>query len=474
MITIFTRLVILLAAIILLVSCASPAVTANPRTMTFPPLRFEVPRSERVVLGNGMVVYMLEDHELPIVSMTAYVRVGSIYEPADKVGLAGLTGAVMRSGGTRDTPPEKLDAELEFMASHIESGIGADSGNLSMTTLTKNLDRTLELYGQVLMTPAFREDRVKLAINTSVEALRRENDDPKGVADRELNKALYAGHPLGRHPTIATVKNIGRVDMEAFHRRYYHPNSVILAISGDFRKDELLKRLTATFGSWAKKEVDFPRIDEPSTRVKPEILFVRKDVSQSVIRMGEMGIDKNNPDMYALRVMNYILGGGFTSRLTQEIRSNQGLAYNVESEVNVGQRFIGTIADETETKSESTVRTVTLLRNIIAGMAAAPVTDQELSLAKNAIINSFIFGFTKPEIVVGQQARLEFYGYPPGYLEKYRDNIARVTKDDVLRVAHTYLHPNAAVLVVVGNDKQFDKPLSTFGPVREIKLEIGK
>jgi len=260
MINIFTRLFILLAAVLALASCAAPGQTANPRTMTFPPLRFEVPRSERAVLPNGMTVYLLEDHELPLVNMTAYVKVGSIYEPAEKVGLAGLTGTVMRSGGTAETPPEKLDAELEFMASHIESGIGAESGNVSMATLTKNLDRTLELYGQVLLTPAFREDRVKIAINKSVEALRRQNDDPKGIADRELRKALYAGHPLGRHPTIQTVKNISRDDMAAFHRRYYHPNNIILAVSGDFKKEELLARLTKLFGGWEKHDTDYPQV----------------------------------------------------------------------------------------------------------------------------------------------------------------------------------------------------------------------
>ncbi|HEY6873615.1 MAG TPA: pitrilysin family protein [Geobacteraceae bacterium] len=474
MITIFTRLFLLLAAVLPIASCAAPGQTANPRTMTFPPLKFEVPRSERAVLPNGLVIYLLEDHELPLVNMTAYVKAGSIYEPADRTGLAGITGAVMRSGGTAETPPEKLDAELEFMASQIESSIGTDSGNLSMATLAKNLDRTLELYGQVLMRPAFREDRVQIAVNKSVEALRRENDDPKGIADRELHMALYAGHPLGRHPSIGTVRKISRDDIAAFHRRYYHPNNIILAVSGDFRKEEMLARLTRLFGGWEKQNTDYPGVGEPAPAAKPETLFARKDVSQTVIRMGEMGIDKNNPDVYALRVMNYILGGGFTSRLTQEIRSNQGLAYNVESEVNVGQRFIGTVTAETETKSESTVRTITLLRDIIAGMTAAPVTDRELSLAKDAIINSFIFGFTSPGVVVNQQARLEFYGYPKGYLDNYRDNIARVTRDDVLRVARTYLHPDRMVLVVVGNDKRFDKPLATLGPVRDIRLDNGK
>jgi predicted Zn-dependent peptidase len=442
--------------------------------MVFPPLKFEIPGSSRAVLPNGMIVYMLEDHELPLVNLTAYLRTGSIYEPADKIGLAGLTGAVLRSGGTSETPPEKLDAELEFMASRIESNIGADAGNLSMATLSKNLDRTLALFGQVIMTPAFREDRVKLAVNKTIEALRRQNDDPKEIADRELKKALYAGHPLGRYPTRETVQNIRRDDLIAFHRRFFHPNNVTLAVSGDFKKDELLAALTARFASWEKEEIAFPAIAEPAPKARPETLFVRKDVSQTVIRMGELGIDKNNPDLYPLRVMDYILGGGFTSRLTQEIRSNQGLAYNVDCSLDVGRRFIGTFVAETETKSETTVKAITLMRDIITGMTTAPVTDRELALAKDAIINSFMFGFTKPEVVVNQQARLEFYGYPQGYLEKYRDNIARVGTEDVLRVSRQYLHPDAMVLMVVGNDKKFDQPLTTFGAVREVPLDNGK
>jgi zinc protease len=468
------RTFLLLSFCMILSSCAGPGTGVNPRTMTFPPLKFEIPKSERAVLPNGIIVYMLEDHELPLVNMTAYVHVGSIYEPADKVGLAGVTGAVMRSGGTEQMPPEKLDAELEFMASAIESGIGADAGNVSLATLTKNFDRTAELFAQVLMTPAFREDRVKIAVNTTIEAIRRQNDDPKGVANRELTKALYAGHPLGRYPTLATVNNLTRDDLKEFHRRHYHPNNILLAVSGDFKKDELLARLTRLFGGWKHEEILFPQVGEPAANVKPETLFVKKEVSQSVIRMGELGIDKNNPDLHALRVMDYILGGGFTSRLVQEVRSNQGLAYNVDSSVDVGRRFIGTITAETETKSESTVKAITLIREIITGMTTAPVTEQELSLAKEFMINSFIFGFTKPDVIVNQQARLEFYGYPAGYLENYRDNIARVTREELLRVARKYLHPAAMVLMVVGDERKFDKPLTTFGPVREIRLENGK
>ncbi|KAF0218427.1 MAG: peptidase M16 domain-containing [Geobacteraceae bacterium] len=468
------RLLLIFITAFTITACAGAGKTVDPRTMTFPPLKFEIPKSERVQLENGMVVYLLEDHELPLVNITAYVATGSIYEPPEKTGLAGLTGAVMRSGGTAELPPEKMDAELEFMASAVESSIGSDMGNVSLSTLTKNLNRTLEIFAQVLMNPAFREDRLTLAKNRTIEGLRRQNDDPQGVANRELRKALYPGHPLGRHPTIETVKGITREEMASFHRNYYHPNNVILAVSGDFTKGEMLEKLRTSFAGWEKTPVTSPPVAEPTTDIKPAVLLARKDVNQSVVRMGHLGIEKSNPDLYSVRVMDYILGGGFTSRLTTEIRSNQGLAYNVDSYFDVGRRFIGTFIAETETKSESTVRTISLMRDIIAGMTSAPVTDQELKLAKDAIINSFIFGFAKPDAVANQQARLEFYNYSPGFLENYRDNIAKVTKEDVLRVAKKYLHPDEMVLMVVGDEMKFDKPLSTFGAVKEIKLENGK
>ncbi len=453
--------------------CSLPAKAVDPRALTFAPLRFSIPKADRATLDNGVVVYLMEDHELPLVNMTAYVRTGSIYEPADKLGLASLTGSVIRSGGTETLAPEKLDAELEFMASGVESGIGTEMGTVSLTTLTRNLDRTLELFVDVMRRPTFREDRVALARNQTIEAIRRQNDDPKGVANREYTRAVYAGHPLGRIPTIETVKNITRDDMIAFHRQFYGPANIMLAVSGDFRKEELLAALNRLMAGWKGAESPLPVIAQPAMN-KPGVLFARKEVNQSVIRMGLLGIDKSNPDLYALRVMDYILGGGFTSRLTNEIRSNQGLAYNADSHMDVGRLFPGTFMAETETKSESTGKAISLMRNIITGMTSEPVTDQEIRQARDSLINSFMFGFTKTDMIVNQHARLEFFGYPAGYLENYRDNLAKVSRDDVLRVAKKYLRPEAMVLMVVGDDRKFDQPLATFGPVTEIRLETTK
>jgi predicted Zn-dependent peptidase len=454
---------------------ADGAAPPDPRMMTFPPLAFQMPATEREVLENGMVVYLLEDHELPLVTVQAYIGAGSVYEPADKAGLAGLAGAVLRGGGTSATSAEALDDELEFMASSIESTIGADSGSVSLRSLKKNLDRTLGLFAQVMMAPTFREDRVTQGKNRAIEAIRRQNDDPKEVADRELNRAIYAGHPLGRIPTVESVSAITRDDLIAFHRRFFHPNNVILAVTGDFDRKEILEKLRTVFAGWKREEVSLPEIPQPAPAGKPAVLLVKKDIDQSVIRMGHLGIDKNNPDLHALYVMNSILGGnGFSSRMMAVVRTREGLAYNVDSSFSAGRRFVGTFEAETETKAGTTVRAIGLMREIIDGMTRQQVSDAELTLAKESIINSFIFAFTNTAAVANQRARLEYYGFPKGYLEEFRSNIGRVTKEDVLRVARKYLRPEALTLVVVGDEKQFDKPLSTFGEVTVIVPEEAK
>jgi predicted Zn-dependent peptidase len=213
----------------------------------------------------------------------------------------------------------------------------------------------------------------------------------------------------------------------------------------------------------------------PGPELKPAVYLVQKDINQSVIRMGHLGIDKSNPDIYALRVMDFILGrGGFDSRLMSEVRTSQGLAYNVESDFSIGRRYPGTFVAETETKAESTAKAIGLIKRIIAGMTERPVTETELVQAKDSIISSFIFGFTNSASVVNQQAMLDYYGYPKGYLENYRKKIASVTREDVLRVARKYLHPEAMILVVVGDEKKFDKPLSVLGKVTEINLKNEK
>ena len=452
---------------------AADQTLANPRTMKFPELNFQIPKAERVVLECGMPVYLLRDTELPIINMTAMVKAGSVYEPAAQTGLAGMAGAVMRSGGAGGMTPQQMDDELEFMASSVESGIGADMGTVSLTALKKNFSRTLQIFSQVLLHPDFSEKRLEIARRQAIEGLRRQNDDPKEIAGREINRAIYAGHPLGEVTTFASIASITRQDVVAFHRRFYRLDNMILAVSGDFDRTALLKELNAVFKTEkSRTALALPEVPQPQQRLQGEVLYGKKDVNQTVIRMGHLGLSKDSPDIYAVRLLDYILGGSFTSRLTMEIRTNQGLAYNVGSHFDIGRRFTGSFVAETETKAESTVKAINLMKKIIAGMTKEPVSDTELNAAREYMINSFMFGFTSPASIVTQRARLEYYGYPDGYLEQYRDNIAKVTKMDILKAARTYLHPDAFKLVVIGDAAKFELPLSTQGSVRELDLKL--
>ena len=446
---------------------------ADPRTMTFPELSFQIPKAERVVLECGMPVYLLRDTELPIINMTAMVRVGSVYEPGAKSGLASMAGNVMRSGGAGGMTPEKIDDELEFMASSVESVIGSDMGMVSLISLNKNFSRTLQIFSDVLLRPDFMVKRIEIARKQAIEGLRRRNDDPKEIAGREIGKAIYAGHPLGDEVTFASVNSITRQDIMDFHHRFYRLDNMILAVSGDFDRVALLGELNAAFGPSVKSAaLVLPEVPQPAQLFKGEIIYGKKDVNQSVIRMGHLGLSKDSPDIYAVRILDYILGGSFTSRLTMEIRTNQGLAYSVGSHFDIGRRFTGSFIAETETKAESTVRVISLMKKIITGISKEPVSDQELSAAREYLINSFMFGFTSPAAIVTQRARLEYYGYPDGYLEQYRDNIAKVTKKDVLNAARKYLRPEAFKLVVIGDAAKFDQPLSIPGVVRELDLKV--
>ena len=453
-------------------SSVHAAEPVNPRTMAFPPLTYTIPRADRVLLKNGTPVYLLQDHELPIVTISALIHTGSVYDPTDKSGLASLTGSQLRGGGSLTLAPAAVDSELEFMASSVESSFGSDLGSVTLSSLTKNLDRTLQIFNDLLFYPAFDDKRLEVARRQALEAIRRQNDDPKELGDRELQKAIYAGHPLGAIPTVASVSSVKRSDLQTFHQRYVRPDNMILTVAGDFDRPNMLAALNRLIGQIKPEgRLQLPEVPQVKLQFAPAVLYAQKQVNQSVIRLGHLGISKDDPDLYAIRVLDFILGGSFTSRLMMEIRTNQGLAYNVGSHFDVGRRFIGSFTAETETKAEATARAIGLMTSIINSVRIAPVTDQELKLAKDSIINSFLFGFTTPASIVNQQARLEFYGYQTDYLDRYRDRIAGVTSADIQQAARKHLHPDAFKLVVVGDQKAFDKPLSTFGIVKMLDLK---
>ncbi len=466
------RRLIPLGALLVLLSISVGQAQDHPSELPPPkPVKYDPPKAERVTLKNGLEVFLLEDHELPLFNVTAYIRTGSIYDPPDRAGLASLVGTVMRTGGTKTRTGDDLDEELEFLAAAVETGMSEESGAASLSVLSKDTDRGLAIFADVLMNPEFRQDKLNLAKAQTIEGIRRRYDNPGEIARWEFRKLVWGKEsPWARRSTVETVGRIVREDMVAFHQKYYHPNNVLLSVSGDFRKADLLPRLEKAFAAWPSATVQFPDVQKTNPDFKPGVYLVSKDVSQSTIRIGHVGIERHNPDQYAVAVMNEIFGAGtFTSRLGTEVRSNQGLAYAVFGSILDGING-GMFLTVCQTKAETTARALALMKDITAKMQTEPIQDREMEDAKNSLINSFIFKYASPAQIVNQKVSLKYDGYPDDYLETYIDRIQKVTKEDVLRVAKRYIHPDGLVIFALGKPENFDRPLTEFGPVTPITL----
>ena len=453
---------------------AGEPVLGDPRTMTFQPVEFSPPEPERVILENGMVVYLLEDHELPLVSVTVTMRTGSWLDPIDKIGLASMTGAVMRTGGGGGLSAEQVDAELEQFAGDVSIGIGRQSGSASLDVLSKDVPRGLEILAGLLRRPTFEPARVELAKLQAIEGIRRRQDNPGSIVGREFAKVLYgADHPSARESSLDSITRITREDLVTFHRDTIHPNGMILGVTGDFKKDEMLAALRKVFGDWKKGTVPELRIaDVPEAELsRPVVRFVSKETSQTHLRLGHLSIKENDPDYVALAIANDILGGSsFRSRLFNDVRTKRGLAYSVGSRLNTGTHDQGVWLMRAETKLTSTQEVIERFVANIERMRAEPVSDTELAEAKEAYVNSFVFSFASPSAIVSRLVELEYDGLPKDFLQQLRAKVVALTKEQVQAAAKRHLRPDRLKIVAVGSGEALPKALATFGDVKEIKL----
>jgi zinc protease len=461
-------------AIPVLAGCAGDLALGDPRQMTFKPVEFTPPEPDRVVLENGMVVYLLEDHELPLISMTATMRTGSWLDPAERIGLASLTGSVMRTGGGGGLSAERVDEELEQFAGDVGISIGRQSGSASLDVLSKDLKRGLQILAGLIRTPAFEPARVELAKLQAIEGIRRRQDNPGSIVGREFVKLLFgADHPTARESSIESITRVTRDDLVAFHRKTIYPNGLMLGVTGDFDKSAMLALLREVFGDWEKGEVPVLTIaDVPqSPMAKPVVRFVNKETSQTHLRVGHLSIKEQDPDYVALAIANDILGGSsFRSRLFNDVRTKRGLAYSVGSRLNSGVHDQGVWLMRAETKLPSTQEVITRFVANMERMRTELVTDRELAEAKEAYVNSFVFSFASSSAIVGRLIELEYDGLPKDFLQQLRARVIALTKDEILAAAKKHFNPERLTIVAVGAGEALPKLLSGFGEVKEIKL----
>jgi len=436
-----------------------------------PPFKPQLP--VRVELPNGMIIFLQEDHELPLIDGTARIRGGARDLSAHKTGMMGIYGQAWRTGGTASKTGDQLDDFLEARAAKVETSGGSDSTSISFSSLKEDFNDVFPIFVDLLLHPEFREDKVDLAKKQMKTAISRRNDEASEIAAREARKIVYgADNPYARVAEYWTVDAVTRQDLLDWHKKYVHPNNIILGIVGDFDAKQMEDRLRQAFAQWPQGP-PAPKTKIEFSQPKPGIYFVPKDdVTQSTVDLLALGTTRRNPDYYAITVMNELFGGGFSSRLFTSIRSKQGLAYSVGGGLGANFDYPGVFRLTLGTKSGSTVQSVDSLYGEIKRLIADPGSPEEVKRAKDNILNSFVFNFDSKEKVLQEEMAYEFYGYPLDFLEKFRSGIESVTPQDVARVVKKYVDPQEFSVLVVGRSEDFDRPLSTLGKVQTLDITI--
>jgi zinc protease len=454
---------------------ASPAAAQTGwQQINIPPLPpFHPQEPHRFVLPNGMVIFLQEDHELPLIDGVARIRGGSRSEPADKIGLVDIYGEVWRTGGTKSQTGDQLDDYLEIRAAKVETNSTADSTTISWSCLKADFDDVFKAFDDLLRGPEFRSDKVDLVQKEYFDAISRRNDNVDEIVGRESAKLAYgAQNPYARVAEYKTVAAVTRQDLVDWHRAHVNPSNIILGIVGDFDSAAMEAKLRQTYGAWPKGPALKEAKIEPAPAKPGYYLVQKEDVNQSSIDMVAVGIKRDNPDYYAVRVFNEAFGGGFSSRLFRTIRTEKGLAYSVGGGIGTAFDHPGIVRLAMGTKSATTLESIQALDEQIDNVSKHPITEAEIKLAKDAILNSFIFNLDSPDKILRERMAYEFYGYPQDYLEKFRLGVEKVTPADVARAASRYLHKENLAILVVGNPAEFDKPLSSLGAVTSIDITI--
>ena len=458
---------------------ASADTTAQHYTdLKFAPLpEIQIPKYTRYKLDNGMVVYLMEDHELPLIGGTALVRTGDRFEPADKVGLGALTGEVMRTGGTTLHSGDELNQLLEQRAASVETGIGTSSGSASFSALSTDLDTVFDLFTEVIQKPAFAQEKLDFAKRQQAGQIARRNDDPNGITGREFQKLLYGdSSPYARTVEYATLKNISRQDLVAFYEKYFQPENMILGIIGDFDSNKMRSLIQEKFGKWSSaSKASQPNLPSVAQAKQGGVFFVNQpQLTQSYVQMGHLGGQLNSPDYPALDVLNQVMNG-FGGRLFNEVRSRQGLAYSVYSFWSPNYDYPGTFVAGGQTRSDATVPFIKAIRAEIEQLRTKPITATELAFAKDQVLNSFVFKFQDPVQTLSRLMRYEYYGYPADFLFRYQQGVKATTIEDVQRVAQKYLQPDKLVTLVVGNASAIQPALTSLSAdVTSLDITIPK
>jgi zinc protease len=460
----------LLLALVFGLSWQPAAMAIMPRhydELEFPALRdIQIPEFERYELTNGLVVYLMEDHELPLVSGSATFKTGDRLVSGAQTGLGEVTGDAMRLGGTDTYDADALNLLLEQRAAAVETAVDNNSGSASFSALGEDLDEVFGLFADVIRNPAFAPARLEFVKSQYRGSIDRRNDDPDDIASREFRKLVYGGDsPYARTIEYATLDAISRDDIIDFYQASVRPDQTILGIVGDFDPVEMKALIAQSFRDWMAPAGPSPLPPVPSAeQANSGVFFVDlPQLTQSYVQIGHLGGKLSTPEHPALAVLNEVLNG-FGGRLFNEVRSRQGLAYVVYSFWAARFDYPGTWIGGGQTQSATTVPFIQSVQRELEAIRTSPIAAAELQQAKDAVLNSFVFNFQNPSQTLSRLIRYEYYDYPEDFIFQFRQAVSETTPGDILSAAQTHLRPEDWVVLVVGNSEEIDPPLSTLTP----------
>lgn len=410
---------------------------------------------KRIFLENGMVLLLSEKHDIPMVTMTVAIKAGSTSEPLDKPGLASITASLLMQGTSKRTA-NQISREIDFIGGSLSTSGGDDYATANLRVLKKDLQMGLDVLSDVILYPVFDQKEIDRKVKATLAEIQQQKDEPAVIANEAFEKTVFGRHPYGSVSDDVSVylPKLTRLDIVAFYSSQYSPNNAIIAVVGDVTEKEIVERLNSYFRPWQKKEL------LPSTIVRTPILDkvivqkIQKDVTQANIVIGHIGIARENPDYYPVMIMNYILGGGgFSSRLVDNIRDNRGLAYDVHSSFSA-QKEPGTFTVTIQTKNESANEAITEILKEIRRIQTVPVSEKELADAKAYLTGSFPLRMDTYAKIAGILTSIEIYNLGLDYPVKYPALINSVTREDIMLAARQYLHPDKIVIVVVADQKK--------------------
>jgi predicted Zn-dependent peptidase len=459
------------------------AIVTHPSQLTFKDVKYQPPRPDayRHTLKCGVTAYVAENHEVPTFEVSVLVRTGSMYEPLAKAGLADMTGYVMRNGGVEGMTGKELDERLAFLAGDVSVRIGEDEGRARLFCLAKDMDEGLALLRRVLRDPVFDAavlDRYRADVLSGLE---QRNAETSRIEEREWAFLMCGNHPCttAMRRTGASVGAITREDLIAFHQKYFFPKNFILAVSGDFKTADVLKKLDALLADWPNHDLALPPIPDQIPDPTPGVYVIPKpDVNQSRIRVGHLGVKRDIPEQYALMVMNEILGGGgFSSRMMRRVRSDEGLAYNVGSRFDRPVLYPGTFRAWFQTKHATAAFGTRLIVDEINRIRTEPCDEEAIATAKAGFIGEMVNPFSSRNSTVNTFAEDDYTDRPDAYWQEYAQHIEAVTAQDVQAAAQKFLHPDRLVYLVIGDpaaiaagsDKHPER-FTDFGPVTTLPL----